>query len=207
MIDTDVEIQHLQNPSPCDAVMGCPPNVSDDALCPKDARQWYVMRSTYSREMKAKAMLEAEDVECYVPMKHERTEQGDRYLPVVHNLIFVHITRSFMDAWKRRHEEDCPLRYAIDSITSKPMVVRDKEMEDFIRVTKDADDSIIYLDNPQVVVDKGKKVEIVCGQYEGVRGTVLRVLRDRKVVVSVSGLCAVALSGIPFAWIKELPTN
>lgn len=162
------------------------------------------MRATYSREIKAKEKLEADGVVCYIPMKKRRTECGDKMMPVVHNLVFVHTNREFMDQWKRRHEEECPLRYVMDRATSSPMVVRDKEMEDFIRVTKDNNGNLIYLDNPSKVVEVGKQVEIVCGLYAGVRGSVLRILRDRKVVVNVNGLVAVAISGIPFSWMKEI---
>lgn len=191
-------VVHNQNQevSPSAAVIGCPPDmtVSENA---REQIHWYVMRSTYCREVKAREMLEADGVECYVPMRTMRSEQSERVVPVVHNLVFVRTNRDYMDQWKRRHEEDCPLRYTIDRSTSLPMIVRDRAMEDFIRVTKDADDEILYLDNPNVAVEKGKQIEIVCGQYAGVRGTILRILRDRKVVVSAGGLVAVAISGIP----------
>lgn len=35
------------------------------------------MRSTYSRKMKAKSLLESEGVKCYIPMKKVRCEHGD----------------------------------------------------------------------------------------------------------------------------------
>lgn len=162
------------------------------------------MRSTYGREMQAREILGKVGVECYVPMKMERTEKGTRLVPAVHNLIFVRTERSFMDSWKRGHEEDCPLRYAMDSATGKPMIVRDREMEDFVRVTDAAGSEIMYLDNPAVTIERGKEVEIVVGQYAGVRGKIIRILRDRKVVVSVGNVVAVAISGIPFAWMREV---
>lgn len=189
--------------SPNATITGCPPELSL-AEENKEKNRWYVMRSTYSREMKAKSLLESEGVKCYIPMKKVRCEQGDEVSPAIHNLVFVYTNRGFMDTWKRQHEQDCPLRYAMDRASSAPMIVRNKEMEDFIRVTKDVDDGFIYLDNPNVVVEKGKPVEIVCGEYAGVRGTILRILRDRKVVVSLNGIVAVAISGIPFAWMKEI---
>lgn len=200
MIEKDGKIQYEKEFSPIASVTGCPPDVSVTEV----ENQWYVMRSTYSREIKAREMLETDGVVCYVPMKRMRTECGDKMVPAVHNLVFVYTNRDFMDNWKRRHEEECPLRYAMDRTTSSPMIVRDKEMEDFILVTRDSNEEIIYLDNPNVAVEKGKQIEIVCGHYAGVRGCVLRILRDRKVVVSVNGLVSVALSGIPFSWMKEV---
>lgn len=200
MNEKDGKTQYEKGLSPIASVSGCPLVVSDTEA----GNHWYVMRATYNREVKAKEMLEADGVVCYVPMKRMRTECGDKMVPAVHNLLFVYTNRNFMDKWKRRHEEGCPLRYAMDRATSSPMIVRDKEMEDFILVTRNSNEEIIYLDNPNVAVEKGKQIEIVCGQYAGVRGSVLRILRDRKVVVSVNGLVSVALNGIPFSWMKEV---
>ena len=183
--------------------VGCPQVLSaqnDSADC----RKWFVMRSTYSREMKAKSILEADGIECYIPIKREITEAGEILKPAIHNLVFVFSERSVMDNWKRRHEGDCPLRYAMDKSTGLPMIVRNKDMDDFIRATRYSDGSLLYLDNPEAAVKKGRCVEIVCGPLKGVRGAVLRVLRDRKVVVSLNGIAAVAISGIPFSCMRVI---
>lgn len=148
------------------------------------------MRVTYSRELKAQKLLQEAGVECFVP--------------AVHNLIFVHSTRDFLDSYKRKVEGDCPLRYMIDRSTGLPMVVRDKEMEDFIRVTAEKDEGIIYLDNPSAIVTKGTPVEIVSGPFKGVRGKLLRIRRDRKVILQLAGVLAVAVDGIPMQWCKVI---
>lgn len=176
--------------------------------CPQDIalteNKWFAMRVTYSREQKAQQLLQEVGVECYVPMHLERNESGERYVPVVHNLIFVHTSRKFMDDYKRRMEYFCPLRYMIDRSTGLPMVVRDKEMEDFMRVTAEMGGDIVYLDNPSAVVAKGTPIEIVCGPFKGVQGRLLRIRRDRKVVLQLAGIVAVAASGIPMEHCKVL---
>lgn len=111
--------------SPNATVTGCSPDLSL-AEENKEKNRWYVMRSTYSREMKAKSLLESEGVKCYIPMKKVRCEHGDELLPVIHNLLFVYTNRGYMDLWKRKHEQDCPLRYAMDGASSAPMIVRNK---------------------------------------------------------------------------------
>ncbi|MCQ2069124.1 MAG: UpxY family transcription antiterminator [Bacteroidaceae bacterium] len=162
------------------------------------------MRATYSREQKAQQLLQEVGVECYIPMHLERSENGERYVPVVHNLIFVHTSRKFMRDIKLRMEYMCPLRYMIDRSTGLPMVVRDKEMEDFMRVTAEMGSDIVYLDNPSIVVTKGTPIEIVCGPFRGVQGRLLRIRRDRKVVLQLAGVVAIAISGIPMEYCKVL---
>ena len=112
--------------------------------------------------------------------------------------------RDFLNDYKRKVESDCPLRYMMDRSTGLPMVVRDKEMNDFIRVTKENDEGILYLDDPSSAVAKGTPVEIVYGPFKGVQGMLLRIRRDRKVVLQLVGLVAVAVDGIPMEWCRVL---
>ncbi len=164
------------------------------------------MRSSYSREMKARELLERDGFECYVPTRQERIERNgkleQRAVAVIHNLIFVRATREVLDPWKRLHDEDAALRYTIDKSTGHPMVVDNKSMEDFMRVTALADDSLLFLDNPDIVLTKGQKVEIILGPLKGVQGYILRIRRDRRVVVSLHGIVSVALASMPREWFK-----
>lgn len=176
---------------------GCPPLVASP-----DSIKWFVMRITYSRELKARQLLREAGVECFVPMMWVRDENGEHSIPAIHNLIFVHTSRDFMDNYKHKMENECPLRYTMDKSTRLPMVVREKEMEDFMRVTNDKSSDILYLDNPDVAATKGTPVEVMFGQYKGIQGKLLRVRKDRKVVLQLAGMVAIALSGIPMEWCR-----
>lgn len=176
---------------------GCPPVVASS-----DSMKWFVMRITYSRELKAEQLLREAGVECFVPMMWVRDENGEHSIPAIHNLIFVHTSREFMDDYKHKMENECPLRYTMDKSTGLPMVVREKEMEDFMRVTNDKSSDILYLDNPDVAATKGTPVEVMFGQYKGIHGKLLRVRKDRKVVLQLAGMVAIALSGIPMEWCR-----
>ena len=175
---------------------GCPPVVLLSDI------RWFALRVTYCRELKAQQLLHEAGVECFIPMVCNRDAEKKCYVPAVHNLIFVRSTRDFLDDYKRKVESDCPLRYIMDRSTGLPMVVRDKEMDDFIRVTKENDEEILYLDDPSAATSKGTPVEIVNGPFKGVQGRLLRIRRDRKVVLQLAGLIAVAVDGIPMRWCK-----
>lgn len=169
--------------------------------------QWFAMRCTYSRELRAKERLASEGIESFVPMRQHKVLRPDgttevQLIPAIHNLIFIHTTRARMDAWKHIHEDDIPLRYIIDRATGLPAVVRDKEMDDFIRVTTDSNDSILYLDHPEVLPQRGQMVEIVVGAFKGVRGRILRIRRDRRIVISLSNLMAAAMAHMPLSHFK-----
>lgn len=190
----------------------CPQVVPD--IPEKQRVHWFVMRATYGREMKAKEMMAADGIECFVPTRRVRSfadgKAIDKVVSVVKNYIFVRTSREFMDDYKRRMEAVCPLRYAMDRGLKKPMMVREKEMEDFVRVTTEASDSVRYLDDPQQLLKKGMDVEVVNGPFAGVTGKIVRFHRDRRVVVSLANIMAVAMSSMPMSWLKigsPLPTS
>lgn len=201
-LDSNTEMDDLHNTESLAqssaSAGGCPPVVSLSDI------QWFVLRVTYSRELKAQKLLHEAGVECFIPMVCDRNAEKKCYVPAVHNLIFVHSSRDFLDDYKRKVESDCSLRYMMDKSTGLPMAVRDKEMNDFIRVTKENNEGILYLDDPSAAVTKGAPVEIVSGPFKGVQGKLLRIRRDRKVVLQLAGLIAVAVDGIPMEWCRVI---
>lgn len=193
MTESEILTSNLR---PTASAGGCPPEVSAPQL------QWFVMRATYCRELKVQAFLQQDNFETFVPMKQQRTDKGVKYVAAVHNIIFVRTNRDFMDAYKQQNA-GLALRYMMDKSTRKPMVVRDKEMSDFIRVVSEYNpDDILYLDNPEAVLKKGTPITVVYGPYKDKKGYLLRVRRDRKVVMQLAGVVAIALSGIPIEHIK-----
>lgn len=86
-------------------------------------------------------------------------------------------------------------------VTGSPMIVDEKSMQDFIRVTADADASLLYLDNPDVVLEKGQRVEIIFGPFKGVDGHILSIRRNRRVVISINNIIAVAMATMPCEWL------
>ena len=65
---------------------------------------WYALRITYSRELALKNYLDTEKVENFLPMRYEYVFRGERKIrklvPVIHNLIFVRLSRKEMDELK-----------------------------------------------------------------------------------------------------------
>lgn len=168
-------------------------------VIPDEERSWYVMRVTYGRELKLREVLMNRGIECYVPT----TTRDNRTVSAMANIIFVHTTRDIIRITKEAMETSIPMRFYMDKAAGLPMTVPEKEMQDFIRVTGNCKYDIDYLDNPEIVYTKGRKVEITYGPFCGVTGYVLRIKRDRKVVITVSGLISAIISAdMKPEWLK-----
>ena len=177
-----------------------------------DPKIWFPMRVTYQREMKVKAELDRQGIECFVPMRYRivdaDVENPRRELgPAINNLIFVRSTQERISGLKASNEVLEPLRYMMDRTASREhaiMTVGDREMENFMRVASRTDDSVMFLDEETVVGKEGKRVEIMGGAFEGVTGVIRRVKRCKRVVVELEGIASVAIAFVPVGLLKEV---
>lgn len=157
-------------------------------------KHWYALRVTYQREMKVKYDLDSKRIENFIPMKYTFHNRGERRVkvltPVIHNLIFVHTSEEELIRYKERSE--LPIRYIIDKVSKKPIVIPDKQMNNFIGVAGSYDEQLIYLESNPQNWEKGQHVRITGGVFKGYEGRFVRVKNDRRVVVEIPGFIAVA---------------
>lgn len=172
----------------------------DRTECP-DEKVWWAMSAVYNRSMKAKSLLDAAAVENFVPMQARVFVLGRRrvrkLVPAIRNLIFVHAPAAEVRTLKER----CPyLQYLTHRCDgkAKPIIVPDPEMRHFIAVAGSGDEQVIFLDPASVDLRVGDKVRICGGVFDGVEGVLVKIrgLRDKRVVVAVEGVAAVATATV-----------
>jgi transcription antitermination factor NusG len=173
---------------------------------PNDAA-WYVLRVTYNRSLKVKDYFDSKEIKNFIPMHYvvDAKNNGKRkLLPVIQNLIFVYAQRKLLDSIKQEPDLQRLIRYMMDKTTLKPIIVPDKPMQDFMCISGAYDEPIIYLDTSELLLKKGDKVRITKGIWEGVEGEFVRIKGDRRVVVSIRGVMAVATHFIHPSWIEPV---
>lgn len=168
---------------------------------------WYPMRITYHREMKIKALLDEMGVESFLPMHWEVVETKNRgkkrmLLPAIHNLIFVRSTQEFLTELKMTREEFAPMRYMMkrpisSGEKSEIMLVPDQQMENFMRVASVQDDRVMFLESNDFINRIGQRVKVIDGFFSGVEGVVKRINKNKRIVVQLEGIAAVAIAFVP----------
>ena len=160
---------------------------------------WFAMSAPYRRELKARDFLAEKGIECFVPMKKAVVEKNGskkrQTVPAIHNLIFVHTTKERMQSIKQCCEY---LQYMTRPIDGKntPITIPQKEMQQFIAVTQARIDEITYLQPQELNLEKGTKVRIHGGPFDGTEGVFIKIKgkRNRRLVVLIEGLAAVAVN-------------
>lgn len=180
----------LGNKPPKTAAM----NSNDD-----DRIVWFAMSAPYRRELKAKERLEGMGIESFVPMTKAIVERRGikrrETVPAIHNLIFVHTTKNIIKQAKQGIEY---LQYRTKPCNGKntPITVPDREMEQFITITNARMEEITYLQPDEIDIKKGTRVRIHGGTFNGTEGIFVKIKgkRNRRVVVLIEGLAAVAIN-------------
>lgn len=140
--------------------------------------QWFAMRATYRRGMQIKALLDKEGINNFIPMRYEvRIRNGRKrreLVPVISDLIFVHSVQSELQKVKFKLPY---FQYMIDIRNGQKIIVPDDQMRQFIAVAGTYDEHLIFFSPDEVFVK--------------VKGA-----RDRRVVISLQGVIAMAMATI-----------
>ena len=172
---------------------------------------WYALRITYSRELAFKQYLDDRNIENFIPMRYEYVVKGERKIrklvPVVHNLVFVYASSLQIDEMKTTAGTQLPIRYIMDRETNQPITIPETQMRSFIAVAGSHDQQVVYLDPTTITFKKGERVRVTGGLFEGVEGEFVRVKGDRRVVVSIQGVMAIATAFIHPSLIEPVNLN
>ena len=177
-------------------------------------RQWFVLRVSYGRIIKAKAFIEAKGLECYVPMRYKEVrKQGKKQIitePLIPSFIFVHTSHEEVDAILHDKNvnsiESRPLlSYYYDHTSyrhnnpnlNSPLVIRDDVMDNFIKLTSVKNPHLIPVTSQNIQYKLGDHVIVTEGDFEGIQGRVSRIAGQQRVIVELFCGCLVASAYIP----------
>lgn len=169
---------------------------------------WFAMSAPYRRELKAKEYLQAKGIECFVPMVNALVEKRSgakirKQVPAIHNLIFVHTSKNVIQEIKRGVDY---LQYRTMPREGKniPIIVPDRQMQQFIAVTQTSNEELIYMRPEEVNIAKGTRVRVHGGAFDGTEGVFVKIQGKRKprVVLLIQGVAAVALAEISTEFIE-----
>ena len=181
---------------------------------PSGNKQWFVLRVTYGRIIKAKAFVEAKELECYVPLRYkEIRKQGKKRIiiePLLPSFLFVHASAEQVDSLLQDKsikplENRALLSYYYDHTThceksptkNPPLVISDAAMDNFIRLTSIHNPHIIPVTSENIKYKLGDEVVITEGEFKDIRGRVARIAGQQRVLVELFDGCLVATAYVP----------
>ena len=142
---------------------------------------WYAAKVKYNRTLPIREQLAMDRVNHFVP-------------EIIGSLVFLQTT----DEYLSRFEQDNFRRLWLyrDPLTRKPAPIPDREMEVFIFVCSAGKQGLTYLGDDKPEYHQGDRVRVTDGPFKGAEGHIKRIKKDRRLVVSISGVAAVATTYI-----------
>lgn len=177
-------------------------------------KQWFVLRVSYGRIIKAKALVEAKGLECYVPLRYKEVrKKGKKRIitePLLPSFLFVHASAEQVDSLLQNKsikpiENIALLSYYYDHTShceksptkNPPLVISDSVMDNFIRLTSIHNPHIIPVTSDNIKYKLGDEVVITDGEFKDIRGRVARIVGQQRVLVELFDGCLVATAYVP----------
>lgn len=177
-------------------------------------KQWFVLRVSYGRIIKAKAFIEAKGLECYVPMRYKEVrKQGKKQIitePLLSSFLFVYATAEQVETLLHdnnvvANESRALLSYYFDHTIHRqdnpdynpPLTIREKAMNNFIKLTSIKNPHIIPVTSNNIQFKMGDYVVVTEGEFKGVHGRVARIAGQQRVIVELFDGCLVATAYVP----------
>ena len=178
------------------------------------SKQWFVLRVSYGRIIKAKAFVETKGFECYVPMRYKEVrKQGKKRIitePLLPSFLFVHATAEQVETLLYEikvstNESRNLLSYYFDHtfqrqdnpVRNPPLIIRDEAMDNFIKLTSIKNPHIIPVTTEIIQYKLGDIVIVTEGDFKDIHGRVARIAGQQRVVVELFEGCLVATAYVP----------
>lgn len=183
----------------------------------EDLQRWFPMRirnSSLTRLKKMKERLDKhQDIdETYVPLGFIKVNQTKMdFAPFLLNFIFVRSTFAKLVSVKSNLDQFEPLRFVMHPVFDdkfnrhyEVLYISDKHMEDYMRVTAEENEKVIFLDNLDYACKPSREVQITEGQFAGVIGRIKRIGGARCVVLPIGREIAPAIVDVPNKYLRYL---
>lgn len=150
---------------------------------------WYAVKVFYNRVASLTEWFKGQDVEIYTQK-------------VVPSLVFVKAEEQLII--RLRYEKYQDIFVYSDRETRVPCAIPEDQMRVFRLVTSSGEDGLEFLGDDLPKYHAGDRVRVLAGPLKGAEGHIIRIKKDRRLVVSIAGVCAVATSFIPAALLEKI---
>ena len=162
--------------------------------------------------MKERLDLQDDIEETYAPLSFIKVSLTKMdFAPFLLNYIFVRSTYEKLVTVKQNQELFEPLRFVMHPALdegfnrhNEVLYIPDRKMEDYIRVTQEENEKVIFLDNMAYACKPSQEVQITEGKFAGVIGRIKRIKGQRCVVLPIGNEMAAAVVDVPNKHLRYL---
>lgn len=143
---------------------------------------WYAIKVYYNRVQPLIAECREAGIEFFAPTD------------IIRSLLFVHCTEN--DVLHLAATSDVKMWVYRNTEGTRPAAIPDREMEVFRFVVTAGHDGLELLGDDKPEYHVGERVVVTDGPFKGAEGHIKRIKRDRRLIVTIKGVVAVATAYI-----------
>ena len=181
---------------------------------PLTVKNWYVLRTTYSREQQAYAYITTHGGTAYLPTLKIHKEVDGKHVTQLQsripNILFAHGSLKEVQHFVYDNKNLPYLRFYYSQerfdgkLVRRPLIVPERQMESLRILCAIDDGNITLVPQNDTHFHKGQEVRITQGRFAGVTGRVARYQGQQRVAVIIEGLITIATAYIPTAFLTPI---
>ena len=131
-------------------------------------------------------------------------ERGIEYYAqkIMPSYIFLHTTLKQIELL--RLTEYNRFYVYVDRATRIPLAIPQREIDIFKIMTSAGEGGFEFLGDDPSVYQKGDLVRVTDGPFKGAEGYVKRIRKDRRLIITISGVAAIATAYIPLELLEKV---
>lgn len=185
----------------------CRMNIHESA----DTLHWFALSVYGNKVFAADEKLKSMGLETYIPVTTHYIEGKNgkplaKKVPAVSRLMFVRTTKRRVLEVEKEVDMAVHVYRTLDTDVNKrkPIVIPNAQMHMFILISSSGETGLEYFPSEKLTFKSGSKVRVIYGPLAGSVGHIKRIKGNRRFVVEVKGVCAIATSYIPAQFLEKL---
>lgn len=162
---------------------------------------WYALKVFYNKVFEIEKVLTEAGVESYIPTKEvvvdvKGVKKQIRKV-ILPSLMFFRSTEEFACGLQQKLMDRAMVYSNLEKRPNRrPAPISDEEMRNFRLVVSAGDEGLEFFADDYMQYKDGQKVRVTGGVFEGAEGVVKRIKHNRRLTVTLKGVCMVATSFI-----------
>lgn len=162
---------------------------------------WYALKVFFNRVFEIEKKFQQAGIESYIPTVYVTREvRGVKTRirkTIIPSLMFFRSTEEYAVGLKDELRDRAFVYSNFEKKTGRcPVSIPDEEMRMFMLVTSSGDPGLEFFPNDCMSYKDGQKVRVTGGIFEGAEGEIKRIRHNRRLTVTLKGVCMVATSFI-----------
>lgn len=169
---------------------------------------WYALKVFYNKVFEIEEYLREHGIESYIPIEEAviwvRGVKKTRRKPAISSLMFFRSTETSARELQKLLKDRAIVYTDRTDDKKRPAAIPEREMNLFMLVASSGDKGLEYFSDDRTTWRTGEHVRVTEGILKGAEGYIRRIGGNRRLVVSIQGVCAVATSYIPSCLLEKI---